>query len=77
GLGHISAASHQVSMPAMIRAFADWTHQGKKTRKKKHKSVNDCSSVSCVDFQDLCCGPGIDVVAFGDESQRAFIFILM
>lgn len=52
-------------MPAVIRASADWPHQGKKTRKKKHKNSNDASSSSsssaatCVDFQDVWCGPGI------------------
>ncbi|KAK2439596.1 RING/U-box superfamily protein [Trifolium repens] len=70
GLGCTAAASHQVSVPAVIRASADWPHQGNKTRKKKNKnkrnnknisSSNDVSSSSatCVDFQDVWCGPGI------------------
>lgn len=54
-------------MPAAIRASADW--QGKKGRKKKHKrnssnknchgGMVDGSSATCVDFQDVWCGPGI------------------
>jgi hypothetical protein len=70
GLGCTASASHQVSVPAVIRASADWPHQGNKTRKKKNKnkrnnknisSSNDVSSSSatCVDFQDVWCGPGI------------------
>jgi hypothetical protein len=65
GLGCTAGASQQVSVPAVIRASADWPHQGKKTRKKKHKNSNDASSSSsssaatCVDFQDVWCGPGI------------------
>ena len=64
GLGCTAGASQQVSVPAVIRASADWPHQGKKTRKKKHKNSNDSSSSSsssatCVDFQDVWCGPGI------------------
>ncbi|KAI5382701.1 hypothetical protein KIW84_070212, partial [Lathyrus oleraceus] len=76
GLGCTAGASQQVSVPAVIRASADWTHQGKKTRKKKHKgntaggssknSSNEGSSSTCVDFQDVWCGPGIDAAASVD-----------
>ncbi|CAI8619961.1 unnamed protein product [Vicia faba] len=76
GLGCTAGASQQVSVPAVIRASADWTHQGKKARKKKHtrntaggsikNSVNDGSSATCVDFQDVWCGPGIDAAASVD-----------
>ncbi|KAK2385610.1 RING/U-box superfamily protein [Trifolium repens] len=71
GLGCTAAASHQVSVPAVIRASADWPHQGNKTRKKnknkrnnKNTSSNNdgsssSSSATCVDFQDVWCGPGI------------------
>jgi len=62
GLGCTAGASQQVSVPAVIRASADWPHQGKKTSKKKHKNSNDgssSSSATCVDFQDVWCGPGI------------------
>ncbi|XP_057415923.1 uncharacterized protein LOC130710607 isoform X2 [Lotus japonicus] len=67
GLGCTAGASQQVSVPAAIRASADW--QGKKGRKKKHKrnssnknchgGMVDGSSATCVDFQDVWCGPGI------------------
>jgi hypothetical protein len=68
GLGCTAAASHQVSVPAVIRASADWPHQGNKTRKKKKNKRNNknisssndgSSSATCVDFQDVWCGPGI------------------
>ncbi|KAI9096727.1 hypothetical protein K1719_025906 [Acacia pycnantha] len=66
GLGCTAGASHQVSVPAVIRTSADW--QGKKARKKKHKrnSTKTCpgvldgsGSTNCVDFQDVWCGHGI------------------
>lgn len=65
GLGCTAGASQQVSVPAVIRASADWPHQGKKTRKKKHKNSNDAS---CVDFQDVWCGPGIGFSADASAS---------
>ena len=74
GLGCTTAASQQVSVPAVIRTSADW--EKKKTRKKKQKSsknktqqgIVDAShfqpnssmnSASCLDAQDVWCGPGI------------------
>ncbi|CAJ2675989.1 unnamed protein product [Trifolium pratense] len=67
GLGCTAGASQQVSVPEVIRASADWPHQVNKTRKKKknkrnnkNSSSNDgSSSATCVDFQDVWCGPGI------------------
>ncbi|XP_022994273.1 E3 ubiquitin-protein ligase MBR2-like isoform X1 [Cucurbita maxima] len=74
GLGCTSAASQQVTVPAVIRTSADW--QKKNTRKKKqknsknktHQGIVDGShfqhnspfnSASCLDAQDVWCGPGI------------------
>lgn len=72
GLGCTAGASQQVSVPAVIRSSADW--QGKKNRKKKHRRNSDKNSNNsskrnhgvvvdgsgtCVDFQDVWCGPGI------------------
>lgn len=57
-LGCTAGASQQVSVPALIRASADW--EGKKGRKKKQKKKKGChieSSSSGVDFQDVWCGP--------------------
>ncbi|XP_004503318.1 uncharacterized protein [Cicer arietinum] len=58
GLGCSAGASEQVSVPAVIRASADWEmkKKKKKTKKKKQKrkSKNDG-----VDFQDVWCAPGI------------------
>ncbi|GAU12854.1 hypothetical protein TSUD_73410 [Trifolium subterraneum] len=64
GLGCTAGASQQVSVPAVIRASADWPHQGNKTRKKKknkrNNNKNSCiNDGTCVDFQDVWCGPGI------------------
>ncbi|XP_045826389.1 uncharacterized protein LOC123918399 isoform X1 [Trifolium pratense] len=67
GLGCTAGASQQVSVPEVIRASADWPHQVNKTRKKKknkrnnkNSSSNDgSSSATCVDFQDVWCGPGM------------------
>lgn len=57
-------------MPTVIRSSADW--EGKRSRKKKHRTngnsnsnktcdgvVDDVSGGTCVDFQDVWCGPGI------------------
>lgn len=73
GLGCTTAASQQVSVPAVIRTSADW--QKKKTRKKKQKNSknktqgiidgshfqpnSNFNSASCLDAQDVWCGPGI------------------
>ncbi|XP_052179311.1 uncharacterized protein LOC127792775 [Diospyros lotus] len=73
GLG--CAASPQVSVPAAIRASADW--EAKKVRKKKQKQKSkkkgrdlgmangsDPSSASAaVVVPDVCCGPGIGFAA--------------
>lgn len=74
GLGCTTAASQQVSVPAVIRTSADW--EKKKTRKKKQKNSknqtqqgivdashfhpnSNINSASCLDAQDVWCGPGI------------------
>ncbi|XP_027358345.1 uncharacterized protein LOC113867304 [Abrus precatorius] len=71
GFGCTAGESQKVSVPAVIRSSAEW--QGKKNRKKKHRRnsnsnrsktcdgvvVDDGSSGSLVDFQDVWCGPGI------------------
>ncbi|KAG6672936.1 hypothetical protein I3842_16G084100 [Carya illinoinensis] len=74
GLGCTASASHQVSVPAVIRDSADW--EGKKSRKKKKKNksnimekesnkshqggmVDGSNSINCMDAQDVWCGPGI------------------
>ncbi|XP_061353245.1 uncharacterized protein LOC133298023 [Gastrolobium bilobum] len=71
GLGCTAGASHEVSVPGVIRSSADW--QGKKSRKKKHRRNSNSNktchgvvddgpshgSATCVDFQDVWCGPGI------------------
>ncbi|XP_038894454.1 E3 ubiquitin-protein ligase MBR2 isoform X2 [Benincasa hispida] len=74
GLGCTTAASQQVSVPAVIRTSADW--ERKKTRKKKQKNSknktqqgivdashfqpnSNINSASCLDAQDVWCGPGI------------------
>lgn len=71
GLGCTAGASQQVSVPAVIRSSADWERN--KNRKKKHRrnsnsnsnktchgvGVVDDVSGTCVDFQDVWCGPGI------------------
>ncbi|KAK7364103.1 hypothetical protein VNO80_12497 [Phaseolus coccineus] len=70
GLGCTVRASQKVSVPTVIRSSADW--EGKRNRKKKHRRnsdsdsnktcdgvVHDVSGGTCVDFQDVWCGPGI------------------
>ncbi|KAK7380062.1 hypothetical protein VNO78_32430 [Psophocarpus tetragonolobus] len=67
GFGCTAGASQKVSVPAVIRSSADW--EGKRNRKKKHRrnynsnSGKTCDGVvddgTCVDFQDVWCGPGI------------------
>ncbi|KAG2667509.1 hypothetical protein I3760_15G118700 [Carya illinoinensis] len=71
GMGCKASASHQVSVPAMIRGSADW--EGKKSRKKKRNKTKDkdsnkshqggvfdgSNSINCMDAQDVWCGPGI------------------
>jgi hypothetical protein len=71
GLGCTASASQQVSVPAVIRGSADW--EAKKSRKKKKKQKKNfnnnhdqgaiggdgSSLMSCVDVQDVWCGPGI------------------
>jgi len=68
GLGCTVRASQKVSVPTVIRSSADW--EGKRNRKKKHRRnsnsnktcdgvVDDVSGGTCVDFQDVWCGPGI------------------
>ncbi|KAI3443323.1 uncharacterized protein J3R85_000256 [Psidium guajava] len=73
GLGCTASASEQVSVPAVIRASADW--EKRKVKKKKQKrgggnqtvgvdgggsSFGGCNSgSSCVVAEDAWCGPGI------------------
>ncbi|RDX64015.1 E3 ubiquitin-protein ligase MBR1, partial [Mucuna pruriens] len=68
GFGCTAGASQKVSVPAVIRSSADW--EGTRNRKKKHRRngnsgktcdevVDDGSVKTCVDFQDVWCGPGI------------------
>ncbi|OIW03594.1 hypothetical protein TanjilG_06103 [Lupinus angustifolius] len=70
GLGCKASASKHVSVPAVIRSSADWQEKKKKkSRKKKQRRNSDKNSsngsssssaaATCVDFQDVWCGPGI------------------
>ncbi|CAL0332560.1 unnamed protein product [Lupinus luteus] len=69
GFGCKASASNHVSVPSLIRSSADWEDNKKKKRSRKNKhrgnseknSNNDSSNTSatCVDFQDIWCGPGI------------------
>ncbi|KAE9600252.1 hypothetical protein Lal_00045625 [Lupinus albus] len=70
GLGCKASASKHVSVPAVIRSSADWQEK-KKSRKKKHRRNSDknisngssssaaAAAATCVDFQDVWCGPRI------------------
>ena len=66
GLGCTVRASQKVSVPTVIRSSADW--EEKRNGKKKHRRnsnktcdgvVDDVSGGTCLDFQDVWCGPGI------------------
>ncbi|XP_050237127.1 E3 ubiquitin-protein ligase MBR2-like [Mercurialis annua] len=73
GLGCTAGAAQQVSVPAVIRASAEW--EGKKVKKKKknhqHKLKKEGESMllisengnggigNCMVMQDVWCGPGI------------------
>lgn len=74
GLGCTASASQQVSVPAVIRTSADWekkkTRKKKQTnsKNKTHQGIVDglhfhpnssFNSASCLDAQDVWCGPGI------------------
>lgn len=74
GLGCTASASQQVSVPAVIRTSADWEKK-KTRKKKQTNSKNKTqqgivdglhfhpnssfNSASCLDAQDVWCGPGI------------------
>ncbi|XP_022137196.1 uncharacterized protein LOC111008721 isoform X2 [Momordica charantia] len=74
GLGCTASASQQVSVPAVIRTSADWQKK-KTRKKKQKSSKNktqqgigdgtyfhpnsNFNSASCLDAQDVWCGPGI------------------
>ena len=78
GLGCTNAASQQVSVPAVIRTSADWEKKKTRKKKQKnsknktHQGIVDAShfhpnsstnSASCLDAQDVWCGPGIEFAA--------------
>ncbi|OIW11939.1 hypothetical protein TanjilG_02146 [Lupinus angustifolius] len=66
-----SSASNHVSVPSLIRSSADCeenNNKKKKSIKNKHRRNSDknsnndsttTASATCVDFQDVWCGPGI------------------